>query len=114
MGNTFDSYRRSAIDKVTSIMGESASWSPIAGGGSLTAEVLFNSPNVEVEVEDSFTHHPLNPTMEWREPFFPGLYESVRSGESGEIVSINGTDYKVKDVVKLHDGNTYMAELFEV
>lgn len=112
MGNIFDSLRDSAFDVTTNVMGYDASWIPSATpeADPITARVHFKDSNMK-EALGGVEYMPLNPFIEYRHPFLPGLYESVRDSNGGEVIVIDGISYDVQTVDRLADGKTYKATL---
>lgn len=107
--NPFDGYMKKAFDVTLNVMGSDASWTPSAGGETLTARVHFREPNGE-DTLNGATYAPFTFVMEYRIDFFPGLIDRVRSGYAERVV-INGTTYHVHSVVKIQDGQTFQAAL---
>jgi hypothetical protein len=112
MANIFDSLKERAFDTTAQVMGYDASWVPSSTPEAepLTARVHFKKPDEKQDVS-GVDFMPLTPFMEYRAPFFDGLYESVRATNGGEIVTINGVGYHVLKVARLHDGDTFKADL---
>lgn len=110
----FDSMRRQTQEQVNSLYGDSCSWSPYGGGDTVTGMVLLNIPSellgLEGETRDAWMFHPVGAWVEYAEPDFAGLYESVRDGER-ETITVKGIEYRVTDVKKLWDGATYKAKI---
>lgn len=51
--------------------------------------------------------------MEYREPFFPGLYEAAR-GATFQSVTIDGLIYYTRSALRLSDGETIQIHLERV
>lgn len=112
MANLFDNLRDKAFDVTASVMGYDASWTPAATpeGQPVTARVHFKEAD-EIEKLGGIEYMPPSPFMEYRAPFFDGLWESVRENNGGEVVTIDGRGYDVLKVDKMYDGATYRAYL---
>lgn len=112
MSNIFDSLRDSAFDVTTNVMGYDASWTPSAtpDADPITARVHFKDSNMK-EALGGVDYMPLNPFIEYRYPFLPGLYEAVRAANGGEVIVIDGVSYDISTVDRLADGKTYKAVL---
>lgn len=112
MANLFDGLQDKAFDVTLTVFGYDASWIPSATPDAepLIARVHFKDPNEKKELS-GVDYMPLAPFIEYRKPFFPGLYEVVREQNGGEIITVNGLDYHVRTVTALYDGRTYKAEL---
>lgn len=112
MAAAFDNLQSSLFATVTSTMGYDATWQPAAGAPQ-TNKVLYNGPT-EKEKLFSANYDPDKLTMEYTEGMFPGLKESVDSGnlESVSIV-LNGisVSLKVRHVQRQFDGKQYKATL---
>lgn len=128
MANAFDSMESNLFRTTTNVFGYDASWIPSGStdGAPLTAVVHLKDPN---KLGDKYEHERVDfkvkqPVMEYFEPAFPGLMESVETtgGGAQEIVSINVStnstpvlkQFYVTEVTKIWDGKTYLAILIPV
>lgn len=102
--NIFDGLQEGLFNTSTTVFGYDASWSPLVGGGPLTASVLLNEPT-DREIMFKQEYNPEDAWIEYKEGDFPGLYESVRSGGK-EIVVLNSINYQCRYGVKKYDGKT--------
>lgn len=112
MANFFDSLRDKAFDITTQVMGYDASWIPreTPEAEPITARVHFKIPDEKQEL-GGVDYMPPTPFMEYRAPFFEGLYEAVRANNGQEPVTIDGKEYIVMAVDKIADGATFRAYL---
>lgn len=105
--NLFDGLQDKAFDVTTKVMGYDASWTPVGGGSTQTASVHLRFPT-ELEIingRDGMSFSPVTYIIEWRSPFFPGLFDSVRSGVE-ETLTVNGETYRTRASFAYHDGRT--------
>lgn len=109
MSNIFDGLRDMAFDTTTNVMGKDASWTPSTGGPMQTARVHFENADASQKLGD-IEYQPVQPTMEYRKPFFSGLKASV-DANNDESVTIDGIIYYVRSVKAIKDGNTLVAIL---
>lgn len=113
MPNPFDRLKQTVFDTTTRAMGYDATWLPsdaIEGAEPYAARVHLKEAEEKQEM-GGVEFMPLNPFMEYRSPFFPGLYEKCRRENGGERVIIEGREYEVRQVVRMFDGDTYQAIL---
>ena len=106
MGAPFERMKRAAFDAAVRTMGVPATWQGETQG------VLFNRPDREeqrADIDFNTTHYE----MEYRLGQFSGLYGLVRDG-SVQTVNVSGTEYTVRHVMKMHDGDTYRAQLVAI
>lgn len=111
----FDSMRRGVQDTVNSLYGDDCAWTPLAGGDEQTAKVLLNIPSElvglgDMDAREAWAFHPLGAWVEYAQPDFDGLYESVRAGNR-EIITVKTISYRVTDVKRLWDGACYKAKI---
>lgn len=112
----FDSYRRGLQDRVNSLYGDDAAWTPLAGGAEQVCKVLLNLPSGAYDIEalggdkDGWVFNPLAAWFEYAEPDFEALEQSVRDGEI-EVVEVKGVQYNVTDVKRMWDGATLRAKI---
>jgi len=103
------------FDVVTNTMGYDATWTP-AGGATQTGKVLYNGPTEKEKLFDA-NYDPEKLTMEFKDDVFPGLFESVRSGNKEPIsivLSSGSVSFKIRSVEKQFDGKQYKATLVKV
>lgn len=95
-----------AFDRVTTTMGYDALWIPSDGSqpAGHTARVLLNNPT-EGKTLAGVEYNPYGWQIEYRNSFFPGLADAVRSGSTEEVTA-NSQDFIVRDVHTKFDGNT--------
>jgi len=111
MPSLFDRFQNSAFDIVGNVMGQKgASWTPFAGGDAQTATVLYREPTDREKVSALEFGTVPNPTCEYREGFFTGLFESAQE-RNAEVITINSVEYDVLSVERLSDGKTFKANL---
>lgn len=120
MSNIFDDFFKSTVfDIIAETMGFRARWIlSYSESGEHTFHpdeynVTFISPTDKQKRNfyfEGFTFNPENKIMEYLLPSFPGLYESVRNGNT-EMVIIEGEEYQVEAVLKVFDGATVYAKL---
>lgn len=111
----FDTIRRGLQDRINSLYGDDAAWSPLAGGPVQSCKVLLNYPSGDYNVEtmgdkDGWVFHPLAAWFEYAQPDFEALEASVNQGNI-EVVTIKGIDYSVTDVKRMWDGATLRAKI---
>lgn len=87
----FDQNRKQAHKTITGILGEDASWVPTEDADPITGKVLLRRPT-EKDTENGIEFIPFSYIIRWQEPFFPGLFEAVRSGSAPQLVITTGTD----------------------
>lgn len=111
MANLFDNLQKLTHDVTLAVMGFDATWLPTATpeGEPLQARVHFKDPNEKMALS-GVEYTPLAPFIEYRETTFPGLYEAARNN-SGEVVTVNGIQYHVRDAERMFDGRTIKAYL---
>lgn len=113
--NFFDSILKPSLFKITTdTFGYTASWVPALGTVPLIARVHFKDP-VKLDKElvmERTDFKVVDPIMEYLEPDFPGLLESVENG-GREIVFIEGVRYGVTEVISKWDGDTRYATLIK-
>jgi len=107
--NIFDDLQDAAFDVVTNTMGYDASWVPSEGGASLTARVLFNNPT-ETRKLSQVEYDPFRWEMEYKKGDFNGLKDAVDKNNI-EIVTLNGKDFYVRQIVAKLDGRTLVATM---
>ena len=113
MPNPFDKIREAIHDTTTKVFGESCSWTPSTGGAAQVAQVNFKNPDKPDDLGSmgmEFEWLAWDTRMEYRVSQFPTL-KALVSTNSREIVTINGTDYRVTKVVRVFDGSTFYAKL---
>ncbi len=107
--NLFDTLQQNTFNVVKNTMGYDASWTPTAGGDSITAKVLLNQPTKDETVSD-IDYDALHPSVEYFEADLPGLYESV-SDNINEVITINGNNFNCYHAIKKYDGKTIIIDL---
>lgn len=111
MGSPFDTMRDAVFNQTKNLFGYDCSWSARDGGATYTGKVLFKNPTEEVRLQ-GVEYDAEDWCMEYKHGDFPGLYERVEQrNDPPEIVTIDGKNYYVKNVVKVWDGATYRANL---
>ena len=105
--NLFDGLRDRTFDITTKVMGYDASW------GSHTARVHFRRPDEKAMLMSGVEYSPTSYIMEFREPFFPGLYDASRDGTTQTVI-VDGVSYYTRTAVRIHDGETIVVELEEI
>lgn len=118
MGSIFDGLKNNAFDITTNIIGYDASWTPTVEEDveplpTLSAKVHFRKPDEKDVMRDGVEYAPSSYFMEYRVPFFPGLYESVRFGGT-EIVTVDGTQYYARQATRVNDGDTILINMEKV
>jgi hypothetical protein len=107
----FDTLQDTAFSVVTTTMGDAGSWIPSGGGAEQTAKVLYNGPT-EKEKLLSAEYDPERVYIEYQSGSFPGLFETVKSSATMEVITITGKgDFYVKSVTKEWDGKSFKAYL---
>lgn len=112
MANPFTTLRNAMVRSVQTVMAHDATWTPSAGGTTLTARVYFNEPT-EADRLRELEYGPVLPHIQFHVGSFPGLYEAQRSGAVEEI-RVVGRKFVVNEVRKHFDGDTYIAKLEEI
>jgi len=120
MGNIFDSLKTKAFDVITHVMGYDATWVSSESEISFTAKVGYKDPSEKQELSGIDSWNPDQPFMEYRKGFFPGLKESVDTGNS-EFVTISQHNeplnilgyFAVSEVKTKYDGDTFVARLIK-
>ena len=116
--NHFDILKNRPFDAVTHLMGYDAIWINSVSSEVLTARVAYKDPSEKQELSGIDSWNPDQPFMEYRKGFFPGLKESVDTGNS-EFVTISQHNeplnilgyFAVSEVKTKYDGDTYVARL---
>ncbi len=111
MDNLFDNIQGAAHAVVANTMGYAATWTPLAGGDTITGRVLLNKPTKTDKISDQ-EYQALKPQCEYSINDFPGLYKSVRDGKS-EIIAIAGCEYVCYEGERKFDGKTILLTLEE-
>jgi hypothetical protein len=109
MKNLFDGLQATAHVVVTTNMGYDASWTPSIGGPTQTGRVLFNKPTQKADITDE-EYSAITTKMEYLEPGFPGLAESVNNN-GNEVVIIDGIAYNCYKVDQKYDGKTVIIRI---
>jgi hypothetical protein len=109
MGNLFDTVQAAAHQVVNNTMGSAASWTPSAGGATVTGIVLFNKPTQKAEIPDE-DYLAISPKVEYLEPAFPGLFESVRLNRS-EVIVVDGVSFSIYRAERKYDGKTIIIHV---
>lgn len=109
---------RDAVHDTTALVfGEVLSWTPLAGGPEQIVPVHFNRPDKMDGLGDlnatDWEFSALDTWFEYRADQLPTLKASVDT-KARELVTINGTTYKVAKVLRVHDGATFKAQIREV
>lgn len=108
--NIFDGFKDVAFDIVTNVMGYAgATWTPSAGGPTLTGTVLFNNPTEDRKLA-AVDYNPIEYRMEYKAGVFDGLKDSVDRNNVEQVV-IRGVTFNVREVAKKYDGDTYIAKI---
>lgn len=106
----FDALQTNVFRTAADTMGYVATWQAAAGGDTYTARVLFNNPTEQLK----FVGVEFN-ADDWEIEYFlddfPGLKDAVDARSSKETITIGEQDYRVRTVIKKHDGKTYRAQL---
>lgn len=119
----FTTHQRQVHDTTANLFGETATWTPLAGGDPQVAKVNFNRPDKANGLQDlhptEWEFSALDTWMEYRKPQFGGLHDSVASKakETVTITDQNGDlvgTYRVQKVSRVWDGDTIKAQLVEV
>lgn len=110
MGSAFDSLRNSVFDTTKAVFGRQAEWIAADGGASFSGRVHFNNPTEALKVQ-GFEFQADAIEIEYREGEFAGLKERVDKRGTSETITIDSTEYLVRQVVRIHDGSTYLARL---
>lgn len=105
----FDSHQRNMVDKVNSLFGELAEWSPSVGGPTLTGSILFKDASQALELSD-ISYDPKHVIAEFLDNDFTGLRDAANSNQN-EVITINEVDYYVRIVRNKYDGKTNVAVL---
>jgi hypothetical protein len=105
--NLFDGLRDRAFDITTKVMGYDASW------GGHTARVHFRRPDEKDMLMSGVEFSPTSYIMQYREPFFPNLYNAARGGNNQTVV-VDGVSYYTRMAVRIHDGETVVVELEKI
>lgn len=122
MPNPFDTLKASLFKTVTNHMGYKADWlsSTDMLVRSASLGVTFKYPTLKEKqfLEwDEFVYSPPNRIVEYMEPDFPGLYDSVNNtnGTSMEFIKVyehdevNGEEYVINSVRRMFDGSVIYA-----
>ncbi len=107
--NLFDDLQDGAFDIVTNTMGYDATWTPSEGGDEQTARVLINNPTESKKMSIA-EYDPYRWDMEYKKSDFLGLKDAVDKNNV-EIVTINGADYYIRQVIAKWDGKTMVAAM---
>jgi len=98
------------FDTVTTTMGYTATWSPLAGGDDLTGAVLYKGPTEKEKLANA-DYDPDKLTLEYKDGLFPGLKEAADASPR-EVITIDGVgDFFIKSVTRLWDGKTFEARM---
>lgn len=92
------------FDVTTKVMGYDATW------GVHSARVHFRRPTEKDMIMSGVEYSPTYYFMEYREPFFPGLYDAAR-GATAQTVTIAGVAYYTRSALRLHDGETIQIHI---
>jgi len=106
----FEALQRSTFSVIQGVMGFAATWTPAAGGTTLTSRVLFQNPTEDMKLA-GVDYDPAHWRMEYQIGDFNGLFTAANARQSAEVVTIEGENYYVRKVSKKFDGKTYVADL---
>lgn len=109
MADIFARLQNRMFDTVSFIMGVDATWTPIDGSPAETGKVLVREPTHKDRM-NGVEYAPFIRFLEYRQGFFPGLVDAVRSGELETIVTDDGREFIVKDICAVYDGKTIKLE----
>lgn len=90
-----------------------AVWTSSADGIEYPEKVFFNNPT-RAQTLDKTEFADVVTFIEFLTGTFPTLRYLVDGGSTSEFITINGDEYNVTSVEKLHDGNTFKAILLLV
>jgi hypothetical protein len=117
-GSPFDLMQSSMMDVVNAQFGYKATWSPLAGGPTQNAVILFKDATKNETVLLNLNYELLFPEMEYKFEYFIGLEASVRDTTHVESVTIsfaadgsNDVVYDVRKIKAKYDGKTFVATL---
>lgn len=105
----FDSYQRNMVNKVNSLYGEAAEWSPSQGGQTISGSILFKDASQALELSD-ISYDPKHVIAEYLDSDFAGLRDAANSNQN-EVITIKDIDYWVRIVRNKYDGKTNVAVL---
>lgn len=95
------------FDVTTKVMGYDATW------GVHSARVHFKRPTEKDMLMSGVEYGPTSFVMEYREPFFPGLYDAAR-GAISQTITIAGVGYYTRGATRVSDGETIIVELEKI
>ena len=110
MPSAFDSLRNTVFDNTRAGFGRQAVWMAADGGASFSGLVHFNNPTESLKTL-GFEFQVDAIEIEYREGEFEGLKERTDKRNSSEVITIDGTEYLVRQVLQIHDGGTFLAKL---
>lgn len=109
--NYFDALQDVVFDSATTIFGYATTWQPLVGGALVSGRMLLNKPTEKVRFSSAnYEYVEPNPTAEYKEGDFIGLYESVNAGVI-ETLTINGVEYSCVQIEAKYDGKNYLITL---
>lgn len=109
-GSIFESLQRTVFDVARRTFGFEASWTPVGGGESYEARVLFSNPTEAVQ-HLGIEWNAETWYMEYYLDDFPGLKASVDARANKEVILIEEQEYYIRSVTRKADGKTYLAML---
>lgn len=107
-------------DTTANLFGESASWTPSAGGSAQVVQVNFNNPDKSQALGDlsamDWEFTALDTWIEYRVNQFPGLVEAVanKTPETIVLTDQNGAalgSFRVTKTMRVWDGHTIKAQI---
>lgn len=106
----FDGYQKTLLNSVQTVFADSLVWVPSNGGQTVTAKVLYNSPEAKANLGDveKYEYSPYNFWFDYFIDQLIGLKTSVDAGNV-ETVTVKGLTLCVRDVTLKFDGKTYIA-----
>lgn len=119
MANAFERMQKRLFDLTTTVFGYKAVWLPSPQNPTdIEGDVNYRQPNEKDMIRSNGDYEPASYFMEYREPFFKGLYESVRDNNVEYVSIVDQYSvvhyYIIRSIKAQWDGKTFFAFLEEV
>lgn len=119
MANIFERMQKRLFDLTTTVFGYKAVWLASSNRPiDVEGDVNYRQPNEKDMIRSNGEYMPMTYFMEYREPFFEGLYNAVRDNGVEFVSIVDQYDvthyYAVRSIKAQWDGKTYHAFLEEL
>jgi hypothetical protein len=115
MPSRFEAYQFGVFTRVLGTMGTPAHWTSVDGTLTWEGLVLFQNPTEQYRLA-GMPSETGRYVVEYYFGQLDGLKEIVdrQENDDNEVISVDGIDYQVTSVERVHDGRTYRADVVPV